>query len=333
MKLIILENSMPSISPETEEFVRQLGISNVTIYSYRREIYKSSFLFDYIKDYEEEEFIRVQSENDAIYITKSGDGLTGTYKIPYFYNIYSNTYVSDLNYNKFQKIYHQIKGASGVFVNDKKINRFANWMGLNSYFVNKPLDTKKNKFIRNRKFYTPKLNIGFITSSKHFGGSERNRIVEDMWVSAKNNWILHVPDSLDLNIDSKNVVTHDVFSSDFFDYSEIYKNCHVIINPEKFTHKDIDYSYADYSFEAMSTGCVSISPNENGSNSDYYFDKVHYFKLDFVDSNTLLDTLRYVDKRREKLSRMSKMGSDFVKKYMDLIFIVQQKIQIIKNNI
>ncbi|MDB4330505.1 hypothetical protein N9948_02170, partial [bacterium] len=260
-----------------------------------------------------------------------------TFKIPYFYNIYLNTYHSkpELNYRDFQKRYSQVKGASAVFVNDKKLNRFSNWAGLNSYFLNKPVDTLSYKFKRGRKFMTPKLNIGYIPSSKLFGETQRNKIFEDVWSSAKNNWILHTPDGNNLNISDRNVIKYKTTPKDgsSFDYSEIYKNSHVIINPESIYHDDVDYSHSEYNLEAMSTGCVSICPNEHGTNSDYSFDKVHYFKLDFIDSNTLLDTLRYVDKRREKLDRMSHSGSQLIKKYYDVRKIAQQKIQVMKNSI
>lgn len=335
MKLIVIDNSHFPLSQETEEFVKQLGKKNVTIYNYRKELYKNFWYYDILKDYSKEEFISDQATHDAVYVTQSGDGLVLPYKIPYFYNIYLYTYshVPELGYKDFQKRYSQAKGASAVFVNDKKLNRFANWMDLNSYFINKPVNTYKYKFIRNRKFITPKLHIGFIPSSRLFGESHRNKIFEDMWASAKNNWILHIPDGRDLCIPDKNVVKHKVLSDSSFDYSEIYKHSHIMINPENIYHDDLDYSHSHYNFEAMSTGCVSICPNQHGTNSDYLFNDVHYFKLDYVDSNNLLDAIRIADKRREKLDRMSKAGSQLIKKYYDVRMVVQQKIQVMKNSL
>ena len=337
MRLLILDNSFFPINFETEEFIRQLG-DKVTVYSHRKDLTKNYWFDKYIKNFELQNFIEDQKNFDAVYITRSEDVSQGVYKIPYFYNIYKNTYSYNVeaNYQSFQHTYSSIKGASKVFVNDRRLNKFSNWLGLDSYFINRPVNTNKFKFNRNRRFLTPKLNIGIIPSSNFLDKENpRNKIFEDIYSCMKSNWILHIPDGRDLSIGDNNVVKYKVLGKDKpeYDYSEIFLNSHVIINPEKNDYTGLDYSHEGRCFEAMATGCVSIHPNLESSCNDYMFDKVHYLKMDFIDSNTILNILRYADKRRNKIESMSYACKDLISKYYDVRKIVQQKIQIIKNSL
>lgn len=334
MKLIIIDFSDYPINFETEEFIRQLGDS-VTVYTMRKDLYKSFWYYEYLKEFSTECFVNGQASADAVYVCRSNNLEHLKFKIPYFYNIYAGTWdhFLDFNYQKFNKHFSKIKGAGAVFVNDKKINEFSHWCGLNSYFINQPVNTPKNKLIRNRKFIIPKLHIGFLPSiNRNRVKGNRNKIVEDMWASAKSNWVLHIPEGKELDISDKNVIKYKISQAGVYNPCEIYKNSHVLVNPEDLS-RTLEPTFKSFTLEAMSTGCVGIESNQHDNNTDYMFDKFHYFKLDYIDSNTLLDMLRYVDKRRSKLSNMSAGGSQLVQKYYNVGKIVQQKIQIIKNNI
>ena len=83
----------------------------------------------------------------------------------------------------------------------------------------------------------------------------------------------------------------------------------------------------------MLLGCIPITGNMHDNEDCVMFDKYHYLKLDFIDANTILETLRYADKRREKLYRMSKEGRKLVYKYFDSKESANQKISIISKYI
>lgn len=325
MKLLILDTSI-NIDFETIEFIKILGKENVAVYVCNKDKYLNEWFYEILKNYDEYEFIQDQINYDAVYVVQPGE-LEFTFRIPYFYNIYANTYSFDIenNFDYFNYKYSKVKGAGAVFINDRKLNKFANWVGLNTYFLNRPVYTFKCN--QNKKFLTPKLNIGFIPSNKILENNFRNKIIEDLYSAFKSNWILHIPKSNSLNLGCSNIEVYDVLD----EYKSIYENSHLIINPD--TPQTIGINYDRYCYEAMSMGCISIFPNFNNIGNDYIFDKVHYFKMDFVDVNTALNILRYVDKRREKLERMSLASKNVIHKYFDVRKIVQQKIQIIKYNL
>jgi hypothetical protein len=334
MKLMIVDFAHYPISFETEQFLKMTTAGHkIIVYVADKDLYQGFWFYDLLKTYDQESFEKDQIDSDAVYASNSSYAEKVGFKIPYFYSIYANTWKNDNNYEFFQKTYSKIKGASAVFVNDKKLNRFSNWLGLNSYFLNKPVNINRFKFIE-RKFLTPKLNIGFIPSSKIFDeNNPRNKIVEDMWVSAKSNWTLHIPNNNNLDV-SKNIVKHRVVNvNSVLDYRPIYEQSHIIINPENIYSDSLDFCHEDYSFEAMSTGCISIHPNLHGNNNHVMFDKFHYFKLDFIDSNTLLEIIRYVNKRRTKLYNMSKSARDLIEKYYNVDTIVKEKIRIMEKYI
>jgi hypothetical protein len=326
MKLLILDTSQ-NINFETIEFINTLGKKNVLVHIQNKEKYLNDWFYECLEEYDDYKFVQDQIFYDAVYVTNSGK-IEFTFRIPYFYNIYANTYSSEIenNFNYFNYKYSKVKGATAVFVNDRKLNKFSNWVGLNSYFINKPIDTNKFKFTNKKKFLTPKLNIAFIPSLEISFNINRNRFIEDLLSAFKSNWILHIPQ---INqIEGKNIISYDIID----DYQIIYDNSHLIINPENFQIAS-DISYENYCYQAMANGCIPITPNFNNIGNDYIFDKVHYFKMDFVDVNTTLNILRYADKRREKLERMSLASKDIILKYFNVKKIVQQKIQIIKSYI
>lgn len=328
MKLLIIDNSSENLNYETLEFMRQLGTS-CSVFSSVKESYKKEEYYSEVNLLDPISFIETQAKYDAILvidISKINKDIN--FRIPYFYNIYRNTYDIKLenDYSFFSNKYGELQGASAVFVNDSKLNKFSNWLGLNSYFINKPVDTYFYKYA-SKKFLVPKLHIGYIPSSSGVD-SYRDRIIEDVWSAAKSNWVMHTSESIKC---IKNKINYTFDSS--FDFSQFYKNIHVLVNPEDIYHKDACKSYLDYSKEAMSQGVVSLTSNQRNINSDYLFDKVHYFRISYSKPNEVLDTLRYVDKRRSKLSRMSYLGSKYIERYYGIKNIVQNKIQIIKNNI
>ena len=83
----------------------------------------------------------------------------------------------------------------------------------------------------------------------------------------------------------------------------------------------------------MLMGCVSISGNIHDNSDNILFDNYHYFKLDFIDANTIISTLRYADNRRDKLSRMSESAQEIVRKYFDSKNSAKLKLKIIFENI
>lgn len=316
MRLIIIDNSVIGATQETNEFVKQLGHNSVYVCKNLNDVN--------------------QSQYDAVFIALSGDILELPFKIPYFYNINIHSFRSkeEWSFDYFKEKYKHGSAAAAVFVNDKKLNRYCHWMGINSLFTNEGVDIKKYKYIKNRKFFTPKLNIGFIPDYEWIGDSKRNKTILDMWEASKNNWILHIPEDNSLNIDSDRVIKYDCSNGYFnFDYTPIFSNSHIIIEP--FDHYKEDRYISRYKnvYEAMSTGCASIMSNQHNNSEDYMFDDIHYIKMDYTDANNLLDCLRYLDKRRDKMLRISKNSSNLIYNYFDIKKIVKQKLEVIKKHI
>lgn len=334
MKLLILDNSFYPLNFETSEFVKQLGKSNVEIHSVRDDIHRKTEYADIIKKFDQERFIQDQARFDAVYISNTEDTLIGVYKIPYFFNIYSHTWDIDheLEFRNFEKRYSQLKGAGAVFINDRILNKYAHWIGLNSYYLNKPIDTYQYTFDRYKKFLTPKLNIGFIPSHKE--NCPRNTIFKKVAELSKNNWVFHIPEGNFLDFNFKNVITHKINKKEGsgLDYSEIYKNSQIIFNPED-PKNDLGYSFSHECFQAMACGVIALKTNFHNNNMETLFDNVNFFKINSLRIESIIEDIRYIDKRREKLSKMSRMSYDYVYKYSDVRKIVQNKIMIIKNSI
>lgn len=332
MKLLILDNSSYPLNFETLEFIKQLGKNNVLVYSQREDLYLKSEYSGIVKKFNQENFIQDQSKFDAVYVTNTEDNLKGIYKIPYFFNIYSHTWDihHEQEYINFENRYSQLKGAGAVFVNDRILNKYAHWLGLNSYYLNKPINTYYYKFDKNRKFITPKLNIGYIPS--HLKNSNRNVIFKKIVESSKSNWVFHVPDGNILDLDHPRVIKHKITKDSGIDYYEIYNNSHIFLNPED-PKTDKEISFEQECCQAMSCGVIVLKTNFHNNNMETLFDSVNYFNMRSINLDSILEDLKYIDKRREKLNYMSKISSDYVFKYCDVKKIVNQKIMVIKNSI
>jgi hypothetical protein len=334
MRLLILDNSPYPLNFETAEFIRQLGKDKVTVYNDREDLYKNTDYSKIIKKFNVESFIQDQSNFDAVYITNTRDTLKGVYKIPYFFNIYSHTWDTshELEYKNFENRYSQLKGAGAVFVNDRILNKYSHWLGLNSYYLNKPINTYHYKFDKYKKFLTPKLNIGFIPAVDKY--SQRNNIFKKVVESSKSNWIFHIPDGNFLDFYHPNLIKHKInkLEGSDLDYSEIYKNSQVLFNPED-PKTDQDFTFEEECYQAMACGVIVLKTNFHNNNSETLFDNVNFFKIEYLKLENILEDIRYLDKRREKLSKMSKMSYEYVYKYADVRKIVQNKIMVIKNSI
>lgn len=332
MKLLILDNSSYPLNFETLEFVKQLGKNNVRVYGQREDIYKNTQYSNIIKKFNQEDFIQDQSNFDAVYITNTEDTLKGIYKIPYFFNIYSHTWdsIHELEYKNFENRYSQLKGAGAVFVNDRILNKYCHWLGLNSYYLNKPINVYHYKFDKYKKFLTPKLNIGFIPS--FYKNSQRNNIFKKIVESAKSNWIFHIPDGDFLNFDQSNIIKHKINKKEGsgLDYSEIYNNSHIFLNPED-PKNDREDTFEEECFQAMSCGLIVLKTNFHNNNTETLFDNINFFKIESLKLENILEDIKYIDKRREKLSQISKMSFDYINKYSDVRKIVEYKISVIKD--
>lgn len=242
-------------------------------------------------------------------------------KIPYSYSIQGENYRNENEYRTFAKIYSEWAGAGAVFVSEKTLNLYANWLGLSTYWSNSGVDTLSN-FYKKRRFATPQIHLGYI----HEGNDEDWEIIKHAIYSKRANWVFHltVPESF------KIFKTPDVHYYSFESKEAFYNNIQVILVPSQ-EQKGMRKSFPSQSaLEAMSKGCVLIAGNTNHNNVHFIFDKVHYFRLDFVDGNSLVETIRYAEKRREKLERMSFLGSNVVKKYFDVRDVVEQKLKTIE---
>ena len=83
------------------------------------------------------------------------------------------------------------------------------------------------------------------------------------------------------------------------------------------------------SLEAMTHGCALISSNPHGNNTSVFFDDLNYLKLDYIDANTILDALRYADKKRGKLESISKEGRLDSAKYFNYKDTAIQKVSVL----
>ncbi len=230
-------------------------------------------------------------------------------KIPYFYNVEDFT-----NFQNFSDFHSKIQGANAVFVNDRQLNRYSEWADLNSYWINKGIDCQKYYYLP-RKYFTPKLNIGIILTSD----KETIDLFSDIFKEKKSNWNFYIKYS------NKEVpICGDSF--DVNSKEEIFERCHIFLDltRESFPNQNC--------LEAMARGCVVVSLNLSNNNNHIIFDEVHYFKLN-ISPIEILQSLRSLDKRREKLSRVSLQGSVLVRKYFNIKNIIKQKIDIMKQEI
>lgn len=269
------------------------------------------------------EFDKRQSDFSGVYCPDPRELLKIKVKIPYIYDISPKTFDDEMNYNSFIKFYSQISGPSAVFVSDKKLNKSANWWGLNSYWVNKAVDTDIS--FRSRKFLTPKLHIGYIYENK-----ESFDVVKNIIFAKKSNWVFHIylPQSIDSEIKNTDTI---FYSGDIGRVKEeMLSKIHVFLNFDLLIRNTSELFPSETSAESMLAGSVLISSNSQGNNTHIIFDKFNYLKLDFVDTNTILDTLRFVDKRREKLESLAKEGSKSIRKYFDYKEIAKIKVDILK---
>jgi len=142
-------------------------------------------------------FEEIQKDFDCLYSTSPHFIINKKIKIPYFYNIYAGEVENELIFNVFNNFYSKLQGANAVFVNDKKLNKYAEWLDLNSYWI--PNGINEYKF-KNKKFLTPKLHIGIPLNSDP-------DIKEKLLFAKKSNWEFHT--------------------------ENIYDNCHVYLNLSK----------------------------------------------------------------------------------------------------
>jgi len=245
-------------------------------------------------------FEEIQEHFDCLYSTSPNFIINKKIKIPYFYNIYAGELEGELNYNIFRDFYSKLQGANAVFVNDKKLNKYAEWLDLNSFWV--PNSLIENQFIfKSKRFFTPKLHIGILSPT----APDIQILLDKLLFIKKTNWEFHITDKKD-----------------------IHENCHIFLNLSK------DYCFPNNdSLEAMRSGCVLISTNLHGNHTHIIFDDIHYIKLDFLDVNIILDALRYSDKRREKLERIALGGAKMVNKYFTSKNLDNQKLNIIRREL
>lgn len=281
MELMIVDREPFSL--ETQKILEILGKDRVTVYS------PTNILEDYQKNYK------------LLYALDPQDLIKFKVKIPYFYNVSGSYYT----YNNFSSFYSQITGASGVFVSDKKLNKFSEWLNLNTLWVNPQIDITNYRYTY-RKFLTPKLNIGFVQKG------DTSDILKNMWYAKRSNWNLHILGN------NKDILDAEYYSNE----STFYENIHIFLEVNSISSPE--------SLKAMSMGIALIAYNKGRYFDNILFDKVHYFEIDFLDSNTILEILRYSDKRREKLERLGKSGSYLIAKYFNSSDIVKQKLSYMK---
>lgn len=267
-----------------------------------------------------EEFSNKQEEFSGVYCPKIKELLKIKVKIPYAYDITPKTTLDEMNYNSFAKFYSQLGGPSVVFVSDKKLNKNANWLGLNSYYILESANT--NILFKPRKFLTPKLHIGYI-----YDNEENFPVFKNLLLAKKTNWVFHV------------YSPHEI--PDVYSYSgdltrakeEMLSRVHVLLNHDTLPYNMSESFPTKLGAEAMLSGCVLVSSNSQGNNTHIFFDKFNYIKLDFVDVNSVISTLLYLDKRREKLEAIAKEGNKVVRKYLDFKEVAKLRVSILRTEL
>jgi len=309
MKIMLVTTGSPFGDVESE-MIRLLGRS-VHLYIYKDGKFLNGMDFDNDQKY-----------FDCIYSPDPELLLKLKLKIPYFYDIPSGKFKYELNYRVFEKHYSQLGGAKAVFVSDKKMSKYAHWSGLETHWVNGGVALEKDNYVP-KKFITPKLHIGYI-----YDHEENYQIVKDVFSAKKPNWVFHLYNAYDLKQEG-NIKFYS--GEEGMCRKSIYENSHIILNPSTPYKNSITPVPSQVFLEAMLNGCISISGNIHDNADHLMFDKYHYLKLDFIDANTIIETLRFADKRREKLARMSKSGRDTVLKYFNAKESAKSKLNIIKS--
>jgi len=306
MKVMLI--SSEEKSPTCLEMIRQLGSGNMHNYT--------------LNDLEAIE--NDQKYFDCIYSPDPDILLKLKLKIPYFYDIPSGRFKHELDYKIFDKNYSQLGGAKASFVSDKKLSRYAHWSGLNPHWIREGIDLTSTDYIP-KKFMVPALHIGYVYDSK-----DNYSLIKDVISAKRSNWIFHLYGVADQR-STQDIIIHE--GNKELTKHAMYQQCHILLNPSLPHKNTIAAMPSQVSLEAMYHGCISVSGNMHENVDHILFDKFHYFKLDFIDTNTIIETLRYADKRREKLSRMSLAGRDCVRKYYNAIDSAKRKLEIIRASI
>jgi len=304
------------VSDTCLEMIHQIGFGSIHQYIYSNGNFLNGVDFENDQKY-----------FDCIYSPDPDILLKLKLRIPYYYDIPTGRFNQELNYTVFNKYYSQLGGAKAVFVNDKKMNRYAHWAGLNSFWVNEGINLNEGvNFEKNlltpKKFMTPKLHIGYVYDTE-----ANYKLIKNVISAKKSNWIFHMYNAHDLKQDGS-----IKFYNGIKDLArrKIYENCQIFLNPSLPYKNSITQVPSLVTLESMAQGCIALCGNIHDNADSILFDKYHYFKLDFIDANTIIETLRYVDKRREKLDNVSKAGRKVVFKYFDAKKSAKQKIDILK---
>lgn len=299
MKIAIIDNC----SKELLEMARLLGDTCEVFYS--------------IYDFE-----KVQASFDCVYSPKYEELLKIKVRVPYFYDISPKSINDEMNYSSFARHYSQLSGPRAVFVYDKKLNKSSKWLGLNTHFVNPSVDpdiqpTKK-------KFLTPRLDIGYI-----YENAEGFDLLKKVIFAKKSNWFFHIYCPNEISPEIKNNET--IFYSGDLNRvkKEIFAKAHVFLNYTVLNNNMSECFPGLNSLEAMISECALISSNPHGNNTSLFFDDLNYLKLDYIDANTILDALRYADKKRGKIESIAREGSLDSAKYFNYKDIALQKMNIL----
>lgn len=271
-------------------------------------------------------FEKNQENFSGVYCPDPQELLKIKIKIPYAYNITPKTFPQEMDFNIFSKFYSQLGGASIVFVSDKKLNKLTNWLQLNSYYMNESIDTSIP--FTPKKFFTPKMDIGFIVKD-----SEDLELIKKVILLKKANWTFHIGglNEIPQELKNKDTIFYSGDSSRVID--EILTKTQVCLNVDLLKDNMAEAFPSRLGLQAMLKGCVLVSSNNQGNNTHIMFDKFNYIKLDFLDVNTIAETLKYLDKRREKLESLAKEGNKIVRKYFDCREIAKLKAYSLKREL
>jgi len=320
MRLAILDNNFPSTKDfsrffEIKEFIRVLGYKNIKIYTENINHPAVCQYKDYICDISE--FEESQNNYDCVYSYDPRLLMERRIKIPYFYDIPSLCFDNELDYRTFEQIYSKLAGASAVFVYDKLLNKYAHWLGLNSYWVPRSVDTDIFKFEK-KKFMTPQLNMLIYDNIN--SDPRQHDLIKTMLKSFKNPW--------DLNL------VH--YTAPVSAIKKAFSEAHICLQLSYIHSGKLDAFPSTFLISAMASGCVGLANNDHGNNTHILFDRVHYFRIDDspeyyeYTANGIIKIIKYIDQRREKLERVSEDGSKAISKYFNLN-IVNHKLSVLNN--
>lgn len=274
----------------------------------------------------QDNFYEDQKYFDGIYAVNPKFIVDKKVSIPYFYNILPELLDNELDFREFNTFYSRLKGASSVFVGDKKLSKYSEWAELESYWVSQGIDVAKTLYSP-KKFFTPKLKIGYV----YDGDIETYKLMLEVVLLKKSNWEFHfVLGNYDHEIlgNLRELNGAVVFHNS---RKEMYLEANIILDPRIPKKSKVCEFPSKLFLESLASGCVVVTSNLSGNQDNVLFDKVNYFKLDFVDTNTVISTLRYIDKRREKLERMSHKGRGLVKKYYSIHSSAAKKIAVMES--